>query len=113
MFDEQKGVGHWPTVVIVAVIIALITAAHFFLKLNAVLAFWLAYILTRPLGARSATACRGPRKAGGLGLGTTRTSVIFLVVILVLVVFLAVTKVDRTERVEQHEPDELLDQVSA
>ena len=45
------GVGYWPTVGLVAVVIALITAAHYVLKLNAVLAFWLAYILTRPLGA--------------------------------------------------------------
>ena len=37
---------------------------------------------------------------------------IFLVVILALVVFLAVTKVDQTERVEQRDPDDDLDQVS-
>src|SRR6476469_9659511 len=112
LFDEQMGVGYWPTVGIVAVIIALITLAHYTLKLNAVLAFWLAYILTRPLGASIGDGMSQPHKAGGLGLGTTGTSVIFLVVILALVVFLAVTKVDQTERLEQRAPDDDLDQVS-
>ena len=108
LFDEQMGVGYWPTVAIVAVIIGLITLAHFTLKLNAVLAFWLAYILTRPLGASIGDGMSQAHKDGGLGLGTTGTSVIFLVVILALVVFLAVKKVDQTERVEaRHELDEL------
>jgi uncharacterized membrane-anchored protein len=108
LFDEKLGVGYWPTVGIVAAVIAAITFAHYALKLNAVLAFWLAYILTRPLGASIGDGMSQPHTAGGLGLGTTGTSVIFLGVILVLVVFLAVTKVDQTERVEtRHDLDEL------
>ena len=108
LFAEKLGVGYWPTVGIVAAVIAAITFAHFALKLNAVLAFWLAYILTRPLGASIGDGMSQPHKAGGLGLGTTGTSVIFLGVILALVVFLAVTKVDQTERVEtRHDLDEL------
>jgi uncharacterized membrane-anchored protein len=108
LLAEKLGVGYWPTVGIVAVVIAAITFAHYALKLNAVLAFWLAYILTRPLGASIGDGMSQPHKAGGLGLGTTGTSVIFLGVILALVVFLAVTKVDQTERVETlDEIDEL------
>lgn len=75
-------------------IIAAITAAYFFLKLNAVLAFWLAYILTRPLGASMGDYLSQPLANGGLGLGTTVTSVIFLGLILVLVAFLTVTRRD-------------------
>ena len=108
LFAEKLGVGYWPTVGIVAAVIAAITFAHYALKLNAVLAFWLAYILTRPLGASIGDGMSQPHKAGGLGLGTTGTSVIFLGVILALVVFLAVTKVDQTETVEtRHDLDEL------
>jgi uncharacterized membrane-anchored protein len=108
LFAEKLGVGYWPTVGIVAAVIAAITFAHYALKLNAVLAFWLAYILTRPLGASIGDGMSQPHKAGGLGLGTTGTSVIFLGVILALVVFLAVTKVDQTEVVEtRHDLDEL------
>jgi uncharacterized membrane-anchored protein len=67
------------------------------LRLNAILAFWIAYILTRPLGASIGDYLSQPTKAGGLGLGTTVTSLIFLAAILTTVVFLTVTKVDRIE----------------
>jgi uncharacterized membrane-anchored protein len=63
---------------------------HFGLKMNAVLSFWLAYILTRPLGDYLAS----PTAEGGLGLGTNLTSFIFLGTILALVVFLAISKRD-------------------
>jgi uncharacterized membrane-anchored protein len=111
LFDEKLGVGYWPTVGIVGAVIALITAAHYGLRLNAVLAFWLAYILTRPLGASIGDGMSQPKNAGGLGLGTTGTSVIFLAVILALVVFLAVTKVDQIDQGDQgdevDEPDKV------
>jgi uncharacterized membrane-anchored protein len=90
-------------------VIALITLAHFGLRLNAVLAFWLAYILTRPLGASIGDGMSQPHDAGGLGLGTTGTSSIFLAVILALVVFLAVSKVDQAPPVEHIAPDDAPD----
>ena len=96
---EKFALGYGVSMLIFGGIIAAITFAHFAFKLNAVLAFWLAYILTRPLGASIGDGMSQPHKLGGLGLGTTGTSVIFLAVILALVVFLAVTKVDQTERV--------------
>ena len=65
--------------------------------LNAILAFWIAYILTRPLGASIGDYLSQPRADGGLGLGTTVTSVIFLLTILAVVVYLTVTKVDLIE----------------
>ncbi|MGZ4437599.1 MAG: COG4705 family protein [Nocardioidaceae bacterium] len=105
LFDEQLGVGYWPTVGIVAAIIAVITFAHLGLRLNAVLAFWMAYILTRPLGASIGDGMAQPHSDGGLGLGTTGTSVIFLVTILALVVYLAISKVDQTPVEETYDDD--------
>ena len=64
---------------------------------GAVLCFWLAYILTRPLGANIGDYLGAPGDEGGLGLGTLVTSVIFLGTILAVVVFLTVTDADRTE----------------
>ena len=62
------------------------------------LAFWLAYILTRPLGASIGDwMSQNSHKYGGLGLGTTGTSYIFLGCILVLVTFLSITRRDATE----------------
>jgi hypothetical protein len=62
--------------------------------MNAILSFWLAYILTRPLGASIGDYLASPTGEGGLGLGTNLTSFIFLGAILALVIFLAVSKRD-------------------
>src|SRR3954464_9992567 len=48
---EKFDLGYAVSILIFGGLIAVVTAAHFLLRLNAVLAFWLAYILTRPLGA--------------------------------------------------------------
>jgi hypothetical protein len=65
--------------------------------LNAVLSFWIAYILTRPLGASIGDYLSQPTGDGGLGFGTVVTSVLFLAVILGLVVYLTVTRRDVAE----------------
>ncbi|MBU6454985.1 MAG: hypothetical protein KGS72_24660, partial [Cyanobacteria bacterium REEB67] len=75
-------------------LIATVTIAHWRFKLNAVLAFWLAYILTRPLGASIGDLLSQPRDIGGLALGTVGTSAIFLTAILVTVTYLTITKKD-------------------
>ena len=76
--------------------IAVVAIAHFRFSLNAVLAFWIAYILTRPLGASIGDYLSQARAHSGLGLGTTGTSAIFLAAILGLVVYLTVTRRDET-----------------
>jgi uncharacterized membrane-anchored protein len=65
-----------------------------------VLCFWLAYILTRPLGANIGDFLGSPHADGGLGLGTLGTSVLFLGTIFAVVVYLTRTQVDRTELVQ-------------
>jgi uncharacterized membrane-anchored protein len=66
-----------------------------------VLCFWLAYILTRPLGANIGDYLGSPKADGGLGLGTLGTSVLFLGTILAVVIYLTKTHVDRTEPLER------------
>ena len=96
---EQFSLGYGPSIAIWGGFIAAITALHFGLRLNAVLAFWLAYILTRPLGASIGDfMSQHSQKYGGLGLGTTGTSYIFLGCILALVMYLTVTRRDQTPR---------------
>ena len=94
---EQLGLGYGISVLIFAALIGIVTLAHFRFSLNAVLAFWVAYILTRPLGASIGDLMSQPKADGGLGLGTTVTSFIFLATILALVIYLTVTKVDLEE----------------
>jgi uncharacterized membrane-anchored protein len=94
---ERLNVGYAWSVVLFAAVIAAVAVAHYRFRLNAVLAFWIAYILTRPLGASLGDLLSQARSVGGVGLGTTVTSVIFLVAILVVVVFLSITRKDATE----------------
>jgi uncharacterized membrane-anchored protein len=94
---EKLNVGYWKSALIFGGVIALVAGAHYFLKLNAILAFWIAYILTRPLGASIGDYMSQPKADGGLALGTTVTSLIFLATILVLVVYLQLTRTDATE----------------
>src|SRR3954469_17535453 len=95
---EKFSLGYGPSILIFGGLIGAVTAAYFLLGLNAVLAFWLAYILTRPLGASIGDfMSQNNPKYGGLGLGTTGTSYIFLGCILALVMYLSVTRRDVTE----------------
>jgi uncharacterized membrane-anchored protein len=64
---------------------------------NPVLSFWLAYILTRPLGANLGDWFASPRAGHGLGLGTALTSAIFLTTILATVVYLTRSRRDVIE----------------
>jgi uncharacterized membrane-anchored protein len=89
---ESFDLGYLITAVIFAAIIFADTIAHRVFRLNAILAFWIAYILTRPLGASLGDYLS--QADGGLGLGTVVTSFIFLAAILLTVIYLAVTKKD-------------------
>jgi uncharacterized membrane-anchored protein len=94
---EKFDLGYGVSIGIFGGVIALIAFAHFLLKLNPVLTFWLAYIMTRPLGASIGDfMSQKSHKYGGLGLGTTGTSYIFLGCILALVTYLSLTKKDQT-----------------
>ncbi|AEH85409.1 membrane protein [Mesorhizobium opportunistum] len=75
-------------------VIALIALAYYLIHLDAILAFWLAYILTRPLGASFGDFLSQPSEYGGLGFGTTFTSLIFLGCIIALVLYMTLKKTD-------------------
>lgn len=105
LIAEKYGLGYLNAVVLFSALIAIVTVSHFAVKsflaaghrhqsTNAVLAFWLAYILTRPLGASIGDYLSQAPADGGLGLGTTVTSFIFLGAILGLVIYLTLTKKD-------------------
>jgi uncharacterized membrane-anchored protein len=117
---EKLNVGYWKSGLLFLGLIAVITAVHHALKAradasiarhtsNAVLAFWLAYILTRPLGASIGDYLSQPTHDGGLGLGTVVTSAIFLGSILALVVYLTVS---HTDEIRAPEDDEDRDRVA-
>lgn len=91
---ESFNLGYMVSAIIFAALIAIVAIAHLCFKLNAILAFWIAYILTRPLGASIGDYLSQSHSDGGLGLGTVLTSALFLLTILATVIYLTITTKD-------------------
>jgi uncharacterized membrane-anchored protein len=106
LLAEKADLGYIVSIGIFGGAIALVAFAHYVLKMGPVVSFWLAYILTRPLGASIGDGLsQHSHKYGGLGLGTTKTSYIFLGCIVAMVAYLTITKRDQTppERIDAEE----------
>ncbi|GAX44894.1 hypothetical protein NIES4075_59130 [Tolypothrix sp. NIES-4075] len=86
---EALRVGYAQSALIFGASIAIIALGYYYLRMNAVLAFWLAYILTRPLGASMGDLLSQPAKNGGFGFGTVGTSMLFLCIIASLLIYLS------------------------
>jgi len=93
LMAEGLGLGYLNTGIIVTAVIVVVIIAQK-LKLNTVLSFWIIYIMTRPLGASIGDFLSQPIKYGGLGLGATITSFIFLLGILSIIIYFTFTKRD-------------------
>ena len=94
LISEKLNLGYWVALGLFAVAIGVVIVARLWLRVDAITSFWVAYVLTRPLGASLGDLLSQPKEAGGLGLGTTATSFLFLAAILVLVGYLTVSKRD-------------------
>ncbi|MDR3542289.1 MAG: hypothetical protein P4L69_15200 [Desulfosporosinus sp.] len=97
LIAEGLSLGYWKSVLLFAALIGMVTIAHHRFKLNSVLSFWLAYILTRPLSASFGDYLSQPSNAGGLNLGSVGTSAIFLATILSIVIYLTKTRIDEVQ----------------
>ena len=97
LITEGFGLGYVVGVILFASLIGLIAIARFVFRANGVLCFWAAYVLTRPLGASIGDLLSQAPSQGGLGLGTTVTSAVFLAVIVVAAAYLGI-KVARQRR---------------
>jgi len=84
---EALGLGFQLGVIAFGMLI-LAVAFAFYMGAGPVLTFWLAYILTRPLGASLGDLLSQSRDYGGVGLGTIQTSIAFLTVIVGLVTWI-------------------------
>lgn len=94
LLAESLQLGYPLSALVFGGLIVLVWFANNYLKLNSVLAFWIAYILTRPMGASIGDYLSQTTNDGGLGLGTVITSAIFLIAILCTVIYLSKTKKD-------------------
>lgn len=103
LVSEQLGLGYMLSGAIFGGLIAVITLGFYAKVINPVLAFWSAYVLTRPLGASMGDFLTQAPKDGGLGYSTTVVSAAFLIVIVALVVYLTTSRADAIEH-EAHAP---------
>ncbi len=85
LMSEGLNLGYGLSAVIFGAMIAVVAAAYYLFNFNAVTAFWMAYVLTRPFGASCGDFLSQSMLHGGLGLGTVDTSLVFLAVIVLLV----------------------------
>ncbi len=97
LLAESLNFGYFWSAILFAGSIGLVYIAHKKWNLNPVFSFWIAYILTRPLGASIGDYLSQSPDKGGLGLGTVITSALFLVAILGTVLYLTKTKKDVIE----------------
>jgi uncharacterized membrane-anchored protein len=86
--------GYLTSGVLFGILILIPAIAHWGFRFGAVPAFWISYILTRPLGASFADWGAVPKSQGGLDVGTGVITIVLLVLIVLFVGFLSVTKLD-------------------
>lgn len=94
MTATTVGLGYFFSGVMFAVLFVLPALAYRLIGLDAIPAFWIAYVLTRPLGASFADWVGRARNLSGLGLGTGAVSLVLTFVIVILVGYLTVTRKD-------------------
>jgi uncharacterized membrane-anchored protein len=94
MTASTMGLGYFTSGVMFAIVFALPALGYRFIRLNPILAFWIAYVLTRPFGASFADWAGKSPSLSGLGLGTGPVSVALTIVIVILVGYLTVTRKD-------------------
>jgi uncharacterized membrane-anchored protein len=85
--------GYFGSIILFAILFAIPGLAYRFLGLNPIAAFWIAYVITRPLGA-SVADWLGKPFLGGLGLGDGLISLVLTALIVLVVAYLAISKVD-------------------
>jgi len=88
------GLGYFGSAILYAAVIGGIAVARARFGLNAIVAFWAAYVVTRPLGASVADWLAKAPSAGGLGFGGGPVSLVLASAIAVLVAYLSVTRID-------------------
>jgi uncharacterized membrane-anchored protein len=78
---DSSGLGYEGGVLVFAAMLALIAGAYFFTKISHTLLFWMAFILTRPLGATCGDLLTKPHANGGLNLNRISSSLVIAALI--------------------------------
>lgn len=82
---DDSGLGFLGSWLLITTVLGLIAAAFYFTKINRVLLFWLAFILTRPFGATFGDVLTKEHEKGGWDLGTGLSSLILLAILVLTI----------------------------
>jgi uncharacterized membrane-anchored protein len=88
------GLGYLASAIFFGVLILMPALARRWFRLNGIAAFWMAYVVTRPLGASFADYISKPANSSGVGFGDGPTALVFAVAVLILVSYLAMVRPD-------------------
>lgn len=94
MTAKTLNLGYLASGIWFSIAFAAVAVAHWKFRLNPILAFWVAYVLTRPVGASFADYIAFPHSVGGLGVGHGPVALVLTAMIVILVGYLAVTRKD-------------------
>lgn len=84
---DSVGLGFRDSAILLTTVMLAIFAAHYFTRINTMILFWIAFILTRPLGATLGDFLSKPLDHGGLAWGTTWTSAALLATLIGLIAY--------------------------
>src|SRR5271155_3311020 len=86
--------GYLDSGILFTIVILIPALAHWRFGLNGIAAFWMSYIVTRPLGASFADYISKPKNLSGINFGDGPTAIVFAAAVLVLVSYLALARPD-------------------
>jgi uncharacterized membrane-anchored protein len=96
--------GYLSSVILFGVVIGIPAVAWWQFRMNAIFAFWFAYVITRPLGASIADYISKPHSISGANFGDGRTAVVMTIAVAVAVGYLTVTRSDIQQPAVQARP---------
>jgi uncharacterized membrane-anchored protein len=89
---DSSGLGYAGGALVISSAMVLILSAHYFTRISTTLLFWMAFVLTRPLGATVGDFFSKPLEKGGLNLGTVGSSAALTAILLVLIGYTLITQ---------------------
>ena len=94
---DSSGLGFLGGAVLIGSLIGLVVVAKYFTKINSILLFWIAFVLTRPFGATFGDLLTKPIAKGGLNFGTIGSSIILATLLIIFVIYTIISE-NRAEK---------------
>lgn len=84
---DSIGLGFLPSAALLSTVLLILLAMHYWTRVNGMVLFWIAFVLTRPLGANLGNVLTKEQERGGLGWGTAWTSGVLFAALAALVAY--------------------------